>query len=748
MNRWQRMAVPSLALALVLAACSAGNGASPTTAGGGGSPAATGSGGGAGQIGGEVTVIGTWGGDEQKAFLTMVAPWEDADGRQREVHGHPRHQHRADDRRRLGRAARPGRPARPRPDGRSTPKRASSSPLDDVLDLPTYKHRDRAGAGRPRHRRRQARRRLHQGRRQGPDLVQPEAPRLQQPRRPRPGTTCRPGHGQPGRRPRRRGAWASSRGAASGWPATDWIEDLVLRQAGPDVYSSGTQGKVKWTDPAIKKAFQIYVSDVVANSVRRRETVVATNFGNAGDPLFTSPPGCEFLHQASFITGLGEFKAHKAGTDYNFFPFPDIDPQYAGAVEGAGDLFGMFHDTAAGQVADEVPGHRRRPRTSGSRSAARCRRTRTRPSYPDDISKRSAELLTNAKIFVFDASDLHADGDERRVLEGAWSTYTKAPRQLDSILADLDKVQTDAYTPVARMTDGGERPPRRTRRPSTCSGGSAMDPRLVTAVDRGGRRAGRPGRLHLGHRAGCVTLLPERLAGRASGRGCGSRRRSRFLGFFLVYPTDRDDHPQPLQQERARHHVRRPGQLRVVLHQRRRARRAENNVLWLVLLTAVHGRARAAHRGPGRPGPLRVRGEDASSSCRWRSAWSRPASSGSSCTTTSRRASPDRHAQRASAAGRASGRVAWLQSTVAAAEHLRPDRRHGLDVDRLRHGHHLGRAQGHRPRAARGGAGRRRQRVAGLPRASSFPLLVPDHRGRLDHDDHHRAEGLRHRLHA
>ena len=53
------------------------------------------------------------------------------------------------------------------------------------------------------------------------------------------------------------------------------------------------------------------------------------------------------FHQASFITGLGAFKGKTAETDYNFFPFPDIDPANAGSVEGAGDLFGMFHDTDA-----------------------------------------------------------------------------------------------------------------------------------------------------------------------------------------------------------------------------------------------------------------------------------------------------------------------------------------------------------------------------------------------------------------
>ena len=61
----------------------------------------------------------------------------------------------------------------------------------------------------------------------------------------------------------------------------------------------------------------------------------------------TSPPGCFLHHQGSFITDFF-VKANpdlKPGDDFNFFPFPDIDPQYAGAVEVAGDLFGMFRDT-------------------------------------------------------------------------------------------------------------------------------------------------------------------------------------------------------------------------------------------------------------------------------------------------------------------------------------------------------------------------------------------------------------------
>ena len=233
-------------------------------------------------------------------------------------------------------------------------------------------------------------------------------------------------------------------GAASGWAGTDWIEDLVLRQAGPDVYNQWWQGKVKWTDPAIKTAFTTF-GEVVAQSYGGATAVNATNFANAGDPLFKSPPGCLVFHQASFITGLGGFKAAKSGTDYNFFPFPDINTQFTGAVEGAGDLFGMFHDTPAARslmaYLVTAPAQDIWVKAGGAISA-----NKNSTSYPDEISKRSAALLANAKIFVFDASDLMPTA----MNAAFWSaivTYVQHPDQLDKILTDLDKAQTDAYTP-------------------------------------------------------------------------------------------------------------------------------------------------------------------------------------------------------------------------------------------------------------------------------------------------------------
>ncbi len=232
-------------------------------------------------------------------------------------------------------------------------------------------------------------------------------------------------------------------GASSGWPGTDWIEDLVLRTAGPDVYTQWYEGKIKWSDPRIKTAFQMYVDDVVDKTYGGTKTAVATNFGNAGDPLFANPPGCEFLHQASFITGFSQFKTHTTGTDYNFFPFPDINPQYAGAVEGAGDLFGMFHDTPA---AKSLMKYLVTPQAQdiwvkigGALSA-----NKNANDYPDDISKRSAAILANAKIFVFDASDSMPSAMNDAFWQ-AMVALTNGTKSVDQVLSDLDSAQKDAY---------------------------------------------------------------------------------------------------------------------------------------------------------------------------------------------------------------------------------------------------------------------------------------------------------------
>jgi alpha-glucoside transport system substrate-binding protein len=231
--------------------------------------------------------------------------------------------------------------------------------------------------------------------------------------------------------------------ATSGWPGTDWIEDFVLRKYGPDVYDDWVAGKLPWTSPEIKDAFELY-GGVVADSAGGPSAVIATDFQDGGNGLFADPPTCLFHHQATFMTEFFKSQAAARDGEYDFFPFPALDPRYANDVTGAGDLFGMFKDTPQARA---LMSYLVTPEAQSiwvSRGGALSVNSEV-TDYPDAISKRAAALLTTADRFRFDGSDLMPEQLNEAFLQGVIE-YTRTPSALDDILHHLDEVSRSSVT--------------------------------------------------------------------------------------------------------------------------------------------------------------------------------------------------------------------------------------------------------------------------------------------------------------
>lgn len=238
-------------------------------------------------------------------------------------------------------------------------------------------------------------------------------------------------------------------GAASGWPGTDWIEDILLRQSGPEVYDQWTQGKIKWSSPEVKKAWESW-GKIVGNEKMvfgGRQAMLATPFGESGNPMFTSPPRCYLHHQGSFITDFF-VKANpnlKPVEGYTFFPFPDIDPKYAGASTVAGDLFGMFKDTPQARALIKYLTTPEAQSIWTKRGGALSPNKKVAmDAYPDEIAKQQAQTLISAKTVRFDGSDLMPESMNNAFFKAVLD-FIQNPSSLDSILARLDQVQADAY---------------------------------------------------------------------------------------------------------------------------------------------------------------------------------------------------------------------------------------------------------------------------------------------------------------
>ncbi len=238
-------------------------------------------------------------------------------------------------------------------------------------------------------------------------------------------------------------------GSASGWPGTDWIEDIVLRTAGPEKYVDWYKGKLAWTSPEIKKAWEMW-GRIVADEKMiygGRQYVLSTNFGQAAQPLFTSPPRAYFHHQATFMQGFiaKQFPNLVPGEDYNFFAFPVIDKKYAKAVEGAGDVCIMFNDTPQAEAFIKYfAGAKAQTFWVKGGSGLSANRSVSLSDYPDELSRNAAKILTGAEIVVFDASDMMPSA----MNQAFWSAvmdYVQNPQKLDSILEKLDKIRKDVY---------------------------------------------------------------------------------------------------------------------------------------------------------------------------------------------------------------------------------------------------------------------------------------------------------------
>jgi alpha-glucoside transport system substrate-binding protein len=238
-------------------------------------------------------------------------------------------------------------------------------------------------------------------------------------------------------------------GAASGWPGTDWLEDFVLRQSGPDVYMQWADGKVKWTSPEIKQAWEAW-GKIVGNEKMvygGKQFMLATAFGEAANPLFTSPPNAFLHHQANFMTSFIEEGNPNLEPvqGYDFFPFPDINSQYAGAVEVAGDLFGMFNNTPQAQALIQWLASPAAQQIWVQRGGALSANKQVPASaYPDAIAKKAADTMNAAKVLAFDASDLMPEAMNNAFFK-AILDFVNNPGGLDGILSNLDSVQADAY---------------------------------------------------------------------------------------------------------------------------------------------------------------------------------------------------------------------------------------------------------------------------------------------------------------
>ncbi len=231
-------------------------------------------------------------------------------------------------------------------------------------------------------------------------------------------------------------------GGATGWAGTDWIEDIMLRTAGPEVYDKWVSNEIPFNDPAVKNAFDILgkIWKDPKYVYGGTNTILTTSFGDAPSPMFANPPKAMMHRQGNFITGFfpENIQANLA-EEVGVFPLPSINPEFGIPVLGGGDQFVVFNDSPeVRQFVEFLATWESGELWARSGGALFPYLNQDLSAYPNDIERSLAEALVNAKVFRFDASDLMPGQ------VGAGTFWTGVVdwltgKSIDSVLSDIQR---------------------------------------------------------------------------------------------------------------------------------------------------------------------------------------------------------------------------------------------------------------------------------------------------------------------
>lgn len=194
----------------------------------------------------------------------------------------------------------------------------------------------------------------------------------------------------------------------TGWWATDWVEDLVVRSAGEQSYWGWASLATPFTDGAVVSAmaeFQDIISRAGAVNGGRRG-ILNVSVQDAIDPMFAEPSGCLMHKQASFQPLWLPSGVEFGDGRLDIFPLPGVEPgnppmlisgEFAAATSDAPEatqlLAYLFTEAAFEPWLEE----------GGSLVA------RSEPNEGDtrtELDRRLAEMVADADVVVLDASDM------------------------------------------------------------------------------------------------------------------------------------------------------------------------------------------------------------------------------------------------------------------------------------------------------------------------------------------------------
>jgi alpha-glucoside transport system substrate-binding protein len=228
-------------------------------------------------------------------------------------------------------------------------------------------------------------------------------------------------------------------GATSGWPGTDWLEDILLQQQGAATYEKWATGGLSWKSSQVRRAWATWGRMVGAGDDTYSRHALTTEYDDASAGVTDKPPACLLEHQASFVRVQKGWT--KVGPDYAHSNrlIPGALPAST-AWEVSGDLAALLNGTSQAQKLIAYLARSDVQEQWSLSQAGFSADSRVPPSAydVDPVTEQIAATLRGpATERCYDASDAMPSG-MRDAFELAALRFLADPGTLDSQLAILE----------------------------------------------------------------------------------------------------------------------------------------------------------------------------------------------------------------------------------------------------------------------------------------------------------------------
>jgi alpha-glucoside transport system substrate-binding protein len=249
--------------------------------------------------------------------------------------------------------------------------------------------------------------------------------------------------------------WSNGQNAngGTGFPGSDTIQQILLNEAGADVYDGVVEGSTPYTDAAVRDAWEKFGQLVLTDGYTSQggaQGVIATPFMESAYPPYQDPPEAGMVHlggfAADFITE--QFPDAVPGETFDFFPWP------GGAVTGGANIAYAFNaDPTTCSFLTHIASAEAQQIWVERGGFTSVNDAVSLDAYPSEVARAQAEQLLQAETFRFDMDDAIGGAGQQAIFQGIIQ-YLQNPDSLDSLLSSIDAaIGTEA---PAEGEDGDE----------------------------------------------------------------------------------------------------------------------------------------------------------------------------------------------------------------------------------------------------------------------------------------------------